>query len=188
MTTKFLWRQLDPFWSVFCKSKWLWLKFTGKERGVLSHFWVLGAGKMWACGVLHDICIRYHYTDQSSINKMLPSGCWYIVYTGPVLSADQVKFHLRLFNHLSKTIFYICPIVLCSMWCFMSSMQYYVGNLTNLIIFLATIIAYSFGVILVQILCSYLVPNWGYGSKSHCNFNENIALYTVHANSSIRLG
>ena len=179
MGLKFLWRPLNPFWSVFCKSKRLWLKFTGKECGVLSCFWVLGATKMWACGVLHDICIKYHYTDQWSINKMLPSGCWYIVYTGPVLSADQVKFHLRLFNHLSKTIFYNCPIVLCSM-----SVMF----LTNLIIFLATIIAYSFGVILVRVSCSYLVPNWSYGSKSNCNFNENIALYTVHANSKIRLG
>ena len=64
----------------------------------------------------------------------------------------------------------------------MSSIQYYVGNLTNLIILLATIIAYSFEVILVQVSCSYLVPNLTYGSKLNCNFNKSIA---VLANSNI---
>ena len=77
-----LWRQLNPpllyimqkyvtyGWSLLARSVECWA----------ACFWVLGAAKMWASRVLHDICIRYQYTAQWSIDKMLSSGCWYIVW------------------------------------------------------------------------------------------------------------
>ena len=129
----FLWCRLNPFCPVyFAKASNYGWSLLARSVGCWADcFWVLGAAKMWASGFLHDIYIGYHYTDQWSINKMLPSGCWYIILG---LSYLQTKWSC-IWDCLTIWVKPFSIIVMCFHVMSVSSMKYYVGSLTNLIIF-----------------------------------------------------